>query len=96
VKPSTAIITLGLLPGNFVAPPDARAMDVGSRPRIVAHRGASAERPECGTRLESQGEVTCPHRGAYPDRCKVRTADTRVTVVGEDIRGYWTLSRPRQ
>lgn len=44
---STAIIVLGLLVPNAFIPADARTADGSPFPRIVAHRGASTDRPEC-------------------------------------------------
>ena len=40
-------MVLGLLASNTFVPADARSDDGNPSPRIVAHRGASADRPEC-------------------------------------------------
>jgi len=44
---SIAIAVLWLLASNAFVPADARTADGSPFPRIVAHRGASADRPEC-------------------------------------------------
>ena len=46
MRTSTAMIVSWFLFTNFAALADAGGIDVGSVPRIVAHRGASADRPE--------------------------------------------------
>jgi glycerophosphoryl diester phosphodiesterase len=47
MKLSSAIIVFGLLASNAFVPADARSDDGSPFLRIVAHRGASADRPEC-------------------------------------------------
>ncbi|MFT5368477.1 MAG: hypothetical protein ACI8V2_003443 [Candidatus Latescibacterota bacterium] len=44
--------------------------------------------------LQYEGDVTCPHRGGFPDTCRQGSADAKVTVNGEDLRIHWTLGRP--
>ncbi|MDA0709441.1 MAG: hypothetical protein O3B73_04440 [bacterium] len=44
--------------------------------------------------LQYEGDVTCPHRGGFPDTCRQGSADAKVVVHGEDLRVYWTLGRP--
>ncbi|MDP6040664.1 MAG: hypothetical protein QGG64_19105, partial [Candidatus Latescibacteria bacterium] len=44
--------------------------------------------------FQFEGNVTCPHAGGFPDKWESGSADSKVTVCGDDLRIYWTLGRP--
>ncbi len=87
---------------NFAAPADAGGIDVGTVPRIVAHRGASADRPEgtlCALRqaIEVGADIVEIHTGIFaeatdPDEIqrefeKVRVAAIAATEMGLKAHG---------
>ena len=47
-----------------------------------------------GPGLQFDGDVTCPHRGGFPDTWEMGSADSKVAVSGEDVQVHWTLGRP--
>jgi hypothetical protein len=57
-------------------------------------QGRRIEAPPGEPGLQYEGDVTCPHRGGFPDRWEQGSADSKVAVNGEDVRVYWTLGRP--
>jgi len=80
MKLSTAIIVLWLLVSNTFVPPDARSDDGSPFPRIVAHRGASADRPECTlSAIRRAVEV-----GAHVVEIDVRTSEDGVLFLLHD------------
>jgi len=44
--------------------------------------------------LQFKGDVTCPHRGGYPEAWSGGTADAKIAVSGDELRVHWTLGRP--
>ena len=58
------------------------------------HYGRRIEAPDGHPGLQYDGDVTCPHRGGFPDTCRQGSADSKVVVDGDDLRIYWTLGRP--
>ena len=44
--------------------------------------------------LQFEGDVTCPHRGGYPDTWTLGSADSKVIAVNENVKANWTLGRP--
>lgn len=56
--------------------------------------GERIETGEGEVGLEYEGDVTCPHRGGYPDTWRMGSADSKVVVSGESVEANWTLGRP--
>lgn len=44
--------------------------------------------------LQFEGDVTCPHRGGFPDTWELGSADAKVVAVGDQVQAHWTLGRP--
>lgn len=44
--------------------------------------------------LHYEGDVSCPHRGGFPDTWEMGSADSKVAVHGQELRVHWTLGRP--
>jgi len=56
--------------------------------------GNRIEAPTGEPGLQFEGDVTCPHRGGFPDTWENGSADSKVTIHGDDLKVLWTLGRP--
>ena len=57
--------------------------------------GERLESPQGGQGFQFDGDVTCPHKGEYPDAADGGSADAKVIVSDDEgVQANWTLGRP--